>query len=1428
MNDDVTISNKGFADPIPQVEKVEGLNSANFPVQFGRYKLKGLLGQGGMARVFLAELQGPAGFRKPVALKVIQPKKGKKASTKETFDLIREACLAGRLKHPNLVDVYELGEANEQLFISMELVEGPTLHKLIQSTSRIPPAVIFEIALGIARGLKKAHGRISKERPFGLVHCDLKPSNILISMEGEVKIGDFGIAIQRDFGADLGFELPGLVQGTPSYMSPEQFQAMPLDGRSDLFATGLLIVEMVLGKKPFPKHFVMKTLLAGKALRAPLLTRNQFDQIEQITPGLGDVVVRCLAPDREKRFHNAEALVNALRGMQAQVGYEPRLHMWLLEAKQPATGSPKSTKNRPAKKVDSAQKSSLFNEATQAVASAQNLSNIEPSLDRFVGRETELTTLNNYFREGAHLVTLKGFGGAGKTRFSRRFARTMMFEWKGGAWFVDLTERTTVLGVAHAIATVLDIPLSGQGDERQLMDHLGARIAAIGPVLIVLDNFEQVIDHAPATVGRLLTLAPEGVFLVTSRESLKLPAEHIFQLDPLPVKDSVELFKLRAETAGGRWPNTKKTDAVIQRITKRLDGLPLAIELAAARARMMSPEQILDRLSQRFKLLAGARRGAIPRQATLRALIDWSWDLLEPWEKSGLAQVSVFREGFSMEAAEAVLDLSAWPDAPWSLDVVGSLLDKSLLRSRQVSGQPRFEMYVSIQEYAAEKLNGVEDANRPDAAQHTQHRHAAWFANLGKHRSGRLPEPKSHSHRSIELIDELDNLIAGAGYGNSETAALCSILAIRVLMLTGPVSLGADLASETLRQPNLPRHLRMQLETSRSRCLRLAGSMAEARAMVSDPMAQKNRAIGETEPDSTSESIGDRERTLLEAERLVELGNIEKAESRYLEAENCFLSAIEIFQKHGNRAGEGDAYGSLGGVYQNKGELDRAIAHYTQAIDIAREIGDKRTEGSHLGNLGDIFVKMEQLSDAEKAFRKAIPILDETFFIAAGAFRGSLALLLAQTDQFDEAQALLEVGEPQVATYPSEYAKFLCKKSQVQLLAGEPEAAQSFLDQAKAIASEYKFGDDGEVPEAIRETSALLSSPDNADEPSDESRAFALLEAERLMELGHIERAESKYIAAERCFLSALEIFQEHGDRAGEGAALGQRGVIYERKGELTQSIDHFTQALDIAREIGDKNIEGSTLCNLGMVYDQIGDLDQSIAHYTQSLIIAREIGNRPGEGVTLGNLGTIHRRKGELERAGELYNQALDIAREVGLRSTVSLQLGNLGNVYKAQGHHRLAIKLHTQAINIAREIGDKRGEGINLGNLGGILFQENRFEEAQDAYKKAIAISDVACPPAAGAFRASLALVLAHKGQHDEARSLLEAGEPLLTSTPGEYTKFFVKKGQIQLLADEPEAAQKSLDQAKALATEYKLENDVDVAQAISDLEGLISHST
>jgi tetratricopeptide (TPR) repeat protein len=238
--------------------------------------------------------------------------------------------------------------------------------------------------------------------------------------------------------------------------------------------------------------------------------------------------------------------------------------------------------------------------------------------------------------------------------------------------------------------------------------------------------------------------------------------------------------------------------------------------------------------------------------------------------------------------------------------------------------------------------------------------------------------------------------------------------------------------------------------------------------------------------------------------------------------------------------------------------------------------------------------------------------------------------------------------------------------------------------------------------------------------------------------------------------------------------------------------------------------------------------LDQAVALYTQSIEIAREIGNKRSESSILGNLGNIYNNKGDLDRAGSLFSQSIDAAREIGDKASEGIHVGNLGLVYQNKGELDRAIALYTQAIDIAREIGDKTSESTHLGNLGNALFQHNRTVDAEDAFRKAIPIGDEALPVAAGAFRASLALLLAQKGQLNEAQELLKIGELQVTAHRNEHAKLLCTKGQVQLLAGETEAARMCLNQAKALATAHKLGEDVEVTQEISALEGLLTQSS
>ena len=314
--------------------------------------------------------------------------------------------------------------------------------------------------------------------------------------------------------------------------------------------------------------------------------------------------------------------------------------------------------------------------------------------DSFVGRGADLTALGRRLREGARLVTLHGPGGMGKTRLALRYAWAWRGGYPGGVWFCDLSQARSLDGLLQAVAHGLDVPLSG-GDP---VTQLGRAVAGREHCLLILDNFEQVAAHAADSLGRWLEAAPSARFIVTSRELLRLPGEHTLALAPLPGADAVELFHQRAMAAYSGYMPLAVDEAVVGELVEMLDGLPLAIELAAPRVRVMAPEDLLARMGDRFRLLA-SERGRPQRQATLYATLQWSWELLSVAEQSALAQMSVFEGGLNWAAAEAVIELGE--DGPWLVELVQGLVDKSLLRPLPAQ---RMALLLSVADFAAAKL----------------------------------------------------------------------------------------------------------------------------------------------------------------------------------------------------------------------------------------------------------------------------------------------------------------------------------------------------------------------------------------------------------------------------------------------------------------------------------------------------------------------------------------------------------------------------------------------------------------------------------------------------------------------------------------------------------------------------------------------------
>ena len=275
----------------------------------------------------------------------------------------------------------------------------------------------------------------------------------------------------------------------------------------------------------------------------------------------------------------------------------------------------------------------------------------------FVGRKLELTMLKSRLQGvEPRLLTLLGPGGTGKTRLSQQAGLEMQDHFVGGVWFCDLTEARDVDGICRGVAHALGINLAGTNP----VDQLGNALLGRGPTLLILDNFEQVVEHAPATIGAWLRRAPGTRFLVSSRERLGLEGESVQDLEPLPIPTSNEnwanliqnpgvlLFIERARQVRMDFQVDEVVVGIVAEIVRMLDGLPLAIELAAARVRTLSPDAILRRLqgedgSVSLKVLRGRSRDRQARQATIMGAIQWSWDLIEPWEKAAMAQCGIQR-----------------------------------------------------------------------------------------------------------------------------------------------------------------------------------------------------------------------------------------------------------------------------------------------------------------------------------------------------------------------------------------------------------------------------------------------------------------------------------------------------------------------------------------------------------------------------------------------------------------------------------------------------------------------------------------------------------------------------------------------------------------------------------------------------------------
>ena len=577
-----------------------------------------------------------------------------------------------------------------------------------------------------------------------------------------------------------------------------------------------------------------------------------------------------------------------------------------------------------------------------------------------IGRELELAAVTALLRSGhVRLLTLTGAGGTGKTRLALAAAGEVGSEFEDGAFFVDLAPLADAALVGSTVAHALGVT---EGEQPSVVETLKEGVAD-RELLLVLDNFEHVTEAAPL-VSELLAAAPRLKALVTSRALLRISGEHDYPVPPLALpepeksrdpkalagSDAVSLFVARARAANPEFRLSEANASSVADICVALDGLPLALELAAARSNVLSPTQMLQRLERRLDLLTTGGRDQPARQQTLRATLDWSYELLAPKEKRAFASLSVLAGGWRLEAAEAVCGVS--------VDTHGSLLEKSLVRREKgVEGQPRFRMLETVREYARERHEAGGEAEA------LRELHARHYLACAKEGERELAGPRQRSFLEL-LEEEHDNMRAALAWARGarriDLGLLLAGSLARFWALRGYWSEGRRWLEDLLRVAG-------GREDGEGRVRALAGAslLAFRQGDYAQTMAFAQQHL------ELARALEDHRETAAALDRLASAvayeGDWERATSL------CEESAA-LSRELGDKRALSIATSHLGLFALMMGDLGRARTLSEESLALDRELGDTARSVVPLYNLGLVALREHRHDDAAGYFTKTFEI----------------------------------------------------------------------------------------------------------------------------------------------------------------------------------------------------------------------------------------------------------------------------------------------------------------------------------------------------------------------------------------------------------------------------------------------------------------------
>jgi predicted ATPase/serine/threonine protein kinase len=866
--------------------------------RIGAYDVQSLLGRGGMGEVYLAE---DTRLGRKVAVKLLRPGLTRDAEALRRFE--QEARAASSLNHPNIVTIYEIGELGDRRFLAMEFVEGRSLATFVGTG--VSAGAVAHMGAQLAQALTVAHAA-------GIVHRDLKPENVMLREDGYVKLLDFGIARLQSPSSAGGTHVtggtgPALILGTPRYMSPEQARGQTAVSASDIFALGVVLYELATGTHPFESPSALATLHAIASGATPRPGRD----VPELPAVLERLLLRMLEKHADAR-PPADEVAAELARLATALADRAHVEPWM----ERHTGH-------------------------------RNL-RLPPQRTPLIGRTFEVAAVKGMLLEtDTRLLTLTGPGGTGKTRLAIQIGADLGEIFEGGVSFANLAPIADSRLVASAVAHAVGVRESG---DTPLVTAIADQLRSLGPTLLILDNFEQVSDAA-ALVRELLDACPALKVLVTSRLVLHIYGEREFPVPPLPLPTtdattspaalleyaSIALFAQRATASRPDFALTAKNADAVVAICRRLDGLPLAIELAAARVKVLPPPDLLARLERRLELLTGGARDLPERQQTLRAAIKWSYDLLSPAEQTLFRRLSVFAGGCTLEGAEAVCNTREDLGID-VLDGIASLVDNSLLVQRgSEDAQPRFLMLETFREYGRERL--IESGDMAE----TQRAHAAYMLVLAEEETlDMTPVQREAWLRGCDA--EHDNFRAALAHlvavDEAPWAMRLAGALFRFWEQRDHLTEGREAIASVLAMPGAAAPAR-----ARARVLYAATVLADIQGEVSVAEAFSREACG------IYRLLDDRQGM---AATMTALAWHAQRQGRYAEATSVFSETVALWEQLGDRTAVDLARSNMANAAKAEGNFALARGLLEQVAESSETRGDHRGVASALNGLGDL------------------------------------------------------------------------------------------------------------------------------------------------------------------------------------------------------------------------------------------------------------------------------------------------------------------------------------------------------------------------------------------------------------------------------------------------------------------------------------------